>query len=102
MTKPLRDSDRFIPIKSDERTVFTCFLEWMNQGSELDNSGCTIKVHDLVHVKKGVGAWELCTSFYNKLGISAECLFAMASRNDLELVESLLDSTGMVLVCFKK
>ena len=102
LTKPLRDTDRFIPVKSDERTVFTCFLEWIEKGSEPDNSGCIIKVHDLVHVKKGVGAWELCTSFYNKLGITAECLIAIAMRNNLNVVESSLDSTGMVLICFSK
>jgi hypothetical protein len=48
---------RFIPVRSDDRTVFTCFLEWETATDEItkDGSGCTVKVHDLVHVKKGIG-----------------------------------------------
>lgn len=63
LTRPLEGTDRFIPVRSDERTVFTCFLEWDGLPIEPDGSGCTIKVHDLVHVKKGIGAWELCKSW---------------------------------------
>ena len=55
LTTPLVDGDRFIPVRSDERTVFTCFLEWETsvENIKIDGSGRIIKVHDLVHVKKG-------------------------------------------------
>ncbi|KAJ3302691.1 hypothetical protein HDV03_004636 [Kappamyces sp. JEL0829] len=74
LSKELTNGDRFIPVRSDERTVFTCFLEWepldASPGAVADGSGREIKVHDLVHVKKGIGAWELCTSWYRKLGLT--------------------------------
>lgn len=56
LTTPLVDGDRFIPVRSDERTVFACFLEWepSTDNNKSDGSGRIIKVHDLVHVKKGM------------------------------------------------
>ncbi|KAI8826842.1 S-adenosyl-L-methionine-dependent methyltransferase [Fimicolochytrium jonesii] len=28
LTRPLRGTDRFVPVQSDSSTIFTCFLEW--------------------------------------------------------------------------
>ena len=101
----LYDGDRFIPVKSDERTVFTCFLEWTRDGEQdekfkhllFDGSGRIIKVHDLVHVKKGIGAWELCTSWYKKLAISpASCTWLLESVGFKDTTHTLC-SDGMLL-----
>jgi SAM-dependent methyltransferase len=100
LTHPLQDTDRFIPVKSDERTVFTCFLEWVGAPTEEDGSGCIIKVHDLVHVKKGIGAWELCSSYYNKLGLTKNCVIKLASESGLKLLDSHFDN--MEFLCFNK
>lgn len=54
--------DRFIPVRSDDRTIFTCFLEY-----EPD----TVKVHDLVHRKSG-DAWTFRKSFYRKLRLAQQ------------------------------
>ncbi|TPX61667.1 hypothetical protein PhCBS80983_g01013 [Powellomyces hirtus] len=83
MTHPLEGTDRFIPVRSDAMTVFTCFLEWENDNNnnnnntdaptnavQEDGSGRRVKVHDLVHVKKGNSTWELCKSWYYKLAMS--------------------------------
>ena len=62
LSSELFELDRFIPVKSDENTVFTCFLEY-----EPD----TVKVHDLIY-KKNNDKWILIKSFYRKLRLSKD------------------------------
>ena len=57
LSNPLEDLDRFIPMKQDESTIFTCFLEY-----EAD----TVKVHDLVYSNTN-GQWKFIKSFNRKL-----------------------------------
>jgi SAM-dependent methyltransferase len=65
MSRPLADLDRFIPVRSDENTVFTCFLEYE------DPSGETVKVHDIVYRRDAPGGeWRLQKSFFRKLRLS--------------------------------
>lgn len=58
----LSELDRFIPLKSDEQTILTCFLEYEPE---------TVKVHDLVYQKDN-GSWKLNKSFYRKLRLSPQ------------------------------
>ncbi|KAH6578139.1 hypothetical protein BASA62_000431 [Batrachochytrium salamandrivorans] len=124
LTQPLHGTDRFIPVRSDERTVFTCFLEWENNNSSSNNSnsigttvttdtttgttttitteptdgsGCIIRVHDLVHVKKGIGAWELCKSWYKKLGLTSNYVSMLMQSHGFHVVLADNDG-GMVLL----
>ena len=46
----------FIPVRSDESRVFTCFLEYEKE---------TVKVHDIIYERNGAG-WDLKKSFYRK------------------------------------
>jgi len=72
----LRGADRFLPVRSDEDTIFTCFLEY---GPD------TVTVHDLVH-KKGNGGWTLRKSAYKKLRLTVgevEALLRAAGFTDL-------------------
>ena len=62
LSHELSGLDRFIPLKSDEQTILTCFLEY-----ELD----TVKVHDLVYQKNN-DSWKLNKSFYRKLRLSPQ------------------------------
>jgi len=62
LTFELRGLDRFIPVRSDAETIFTCFLEYETEH---------VKVHDLVYTKNGE-TWELHKSCYWKLRISAD------------------------------
>ena len=62
LTGELSELDRFIPLKSDEQTMLTCFLEY-----EPD----TVKVHDLVYQKVN-DSWKLNKSFYRKLRLSPQ------------------------------
>jgi len=61
-TDALEGVDRFIPVRADESTVFTCFLEY---------EGDHVRVHDLIHQRTATG-WELKKSVYRKLRVSGD------------------------------
>ena len=48
LSSELTELDRLIPVRSDENTIFTCFLEY-----ELE----TVKVHDIVY-NRNQGKWN--------------------------------------------
>lgn len=62
LTSELKHLDRFIPVRSDDSKIFTCFLEYQEE---------TVKVHDLIYEKIG-DKWSLKKSFYYKLRISVD------------------------------
>ncbi len=51
---------RFIPVRSDEHTIFTCFLEYLPD---------RVLVHDLVHAR-GPSGWSMQASAYPKLRLA--------------------------------
>jgi SAM-dependent methyltransferase len=55
----LKGVDRFIPVKSDSETIFTCFLEYESKH---------VKVNDMIYTKSHDG-WKLDISCYRKLRI---------------------------------
>jgi len=61
-SEPLLDEKRFIPVRSDERRILTCFLEY-----EEDN----VVVHDILHERQG-DAWETKVSSYRKLRLTPD------------------------------
>jgi len=61
-SSPLHGDGRFILVRSDERRMLTCFLEYAD---------ATVNVHDLVHEREG-GQWHLRVSSYPKLRLSPE------------------------------
>ena len=62
LSHEMKDLDRFLPVRSDENIVFTCFLEYEQE---------TVKVHDIVY-RKVNGEWILFKSFFRKLRLSKE------------------------------
>ena len=68
MTVELTGLDRFIPVRSDSKRIFTCFLEFEKKYA---------KVHDIIY-KKTNDQWNMKKSFFRKLRISQqwtkECL----------------------------
>lgn len=62
LSRESADLDRFLHVRSDDSTIFTCFLEFEPE---------TVKVHDLVHRKQSSG-WTLHKSFYRKLRLGSE------------------------------
>jgi hypothetical protein len=64
---------RFIPVRSDERRIMTCFLEYGER---------KVTVTDLVHERTGTG-WELRTSSYEKLRLAPAAIAAMLEEAGL-------------------
>ena len=62
LSTELKDTDRFIPVRSDENIIFTCFLEY---------EPATVKIHDIVYIKTH-GKWALNKSCYRKIRLSVE------------------------------
>jgi SAM-dependent methyltransferase len=83
--------DRFIPVRSDERTVFTCFLEF---------EPATVKVHDLVY-RHVDGRWSFAKSFYRKLRLPTDWVVMTLRGAGFGHVETGLDR-GLVVVTAKK
>lgn len=61
-TKVLAGLDRFLPLRSDENRIMTCFLEYEPQ---------SVIVHDLVYVRED-GRWVLHKSCYRKLRLATD------------------------------
>lgn len=90
-TVETKELERFIPVRSDERIVFTCFLEFEPE---------TVKVHDLVH-KRVDGHWDFAKSFYRKLRLPTDWVVMTLRGAGFGHVETGLDR-GLVVVTAKK
>ncbi len=63
LTTELHGTDRFIPVRSDDNKIMTCFLEFENVES--------VRVHDLVYFRHCEG-WSLNKSSYLKLRLGID------------------------------
>jgi len=61
-SEALLDASRFIPVRSDERRILMCFLEYEED---------SVVVNDVLHERSG-DAWETRVSSYRKLRLSPE------------------------------
>jgi SAM-dependent methyltransferase len=86
LTKELHGTDRFIPVRSDDNTIMTCFLEFENAE--------TVVVHDLVHTRDTAG-WSLNKSSYRKLRLGMEWVCHELNQAGLTVVSQ--DSSGRLL-----
>ena len=77
--------------------VFTCFLEWNETPGELADGSVVV---DLVHVKKGIGAWELCKTSYQKLGLTRDTIVSIGKTSGFKIIER--TESNMVLVVLGK
>lgn len=71
----LTDEQRFIPVKSDDNQIHTCFLEYFAD---------RVRITDILHQKDGQG-WKQSASSYYKL------------RLDRALVDELLEKAGFTI-----
>jgi SAM-dependent methyltransferase len=62
LTTELKGLDRFVPVRNDANTIFTCFLEY-----EKDY----VRVYDIIYEKKH-NQWKLKKSMFNKIRISPQ------------------------------
>ncbi|MGL6344278.1 MAG: class I SAM-dependent methyltransferase, partial [Waterburya sp.] len=87
LSSELSELERFIPVRSDEQTIFTCFLEYEPN---------TVKVHDLVYQKDN-NAWKLNKNFYRKLRLSQQWVNQQLVDIGFSNIESNLEK-GLVTV----
>ena len=90
-TVETKELERFIPVRSDDRVVFTCFLEF---------EPLTVKVHDLVY-RHVDGHWSFAKSFYRKLRLPTDWVVMTLRGAGFPHVETGLDR-GLVVVTAKK
>ncbi|MFG2982159.1 hypothetical protein ACGFYQ_13020 [Streptomyces sp. NPDC048258] len=86
LTRPLEGTDRFLPVRSAEDRLLTCFLEYVDED--------TVMVHDLLHTRVD-GEWSLRTSSYPKLRIGAGRLAAQCRSAGLEVTHEAAGARGM-------
>lgn len=84
---PPEGLNRFIPLRSSDERIMTCFLE---------DRGETVLVHDLVHVR-GEAGWQLQKSAYPKLKLSLDCVTSVLESTGLEPVHR-QDVQGMIVL----
>jgi 2-polyprenyl-3-methyl-5-hydroxy-6-metoxy-1,4-benzoquinol methylase len=68
---PLVGDNRFIPVRSDDTRILTCFLEYEPE---------TVLVHDILHQRTSDG-WQTQVSHYRKLRLSPERLVTSLQSN---------------------
>ena len=91
LTREIAGLDRFIPVRSNETTIFTCFLEYEKS---------SVKVHDIIYEKMGT-QWELKKSFYRKLRIPPEWTrdYLQETGFDIEFYD---EKNGMIYIIARK
>jgi hypothetical protein len=78
LTVNLVDEQRFIPVKSDENRILTCFLEYFPD---------YVNVFDLLYEKQD-GKWTQKVSCYPKIRISAAFIESLLTANGFHLLSS--------------
>src|SRR3972149_6456479 len=78
LSEELKDGQRFIPVKSDENRIHTCFLEYFVN---------LIKVSDLLYEKKGK-TWEQKVSCYLKLRLNPEIVIELFDWSGFRIINS--------------
>ncbi len=87
----LKGAARFIPVRSDEARVLTCFLEYGDG---------FVEVHDLVH-NRGPEGWRQSVSSYRKLRLDRHTVAAELSALGLSLVRHEVER-GLVTLLARK
>ncbi len=84
------NTDRFIPVRSDDKRILTCFLE--------DHDEDSVHVYDLLHQKDEQGLWNLHKSFYRKLKLPVEWITDILRTTGYEVTTTKLPSGLEVVV----
>ena len=87
----LKGAQRFIPVRSDEVRILTCFLEYGDG---------FVDVHDLVHTRVAAG-WQQSVSSYRKLRLDRQSVAAELAGLGLEVVRHDVER-GLVTLLARK
>jgi len=92
-TEELVGEARFIPVRSDEHAIFTCFLEY---------EGDHVRVYDVIHVRRASDQhWDMRVSSYKKLRIAPDW-FAKRATEAGFAIDRKSDERGMVTIVMHK
>jgi len=91
MTVELTRLDRFIPVRSDSKRIFTCFLEYEKNH---------VKVHDILY-EKADDQWEMKKSFFRKLRISSQWAKECVLKAGFKVEKYDIDK-GMITIIARK
>ena len=91
LSREATELDRFIPVRSDDATILTCFLEYESE---------SVKVHDLVY-RQVDGQWTFRKSFYRKLRLARAWVEEELARAGFSLAESSVERGFVTLVAAK-
>lgn len=84
-------TQRFIPVKSDESTILTCFLEYHEK---------VVEVYDLLYQREG-NRWVLNTSSYPKLRLDKSWVCDQLQKLKLEVIQNEIIN-GMICIVAQK
>lgn len=87
----LQGASRFIPVKSDETKILTCFLEYREE---------VVEVYDLLYQREGDG-WVLNASSYPKLRLNRNWVSEQLGKAGLRVIHN-ETSQGMVMIVARK
>lgn len=76
MTSELTGTSRFIPVKSDENMILTCFLEYFEN---------YVNVNDILYKRNG-DKWEMKVSSYPKLRLSKETVYGYLTGSGFDII----------------
>jgi ubiquinone/menaquinone biosynthesis C-methylase UbiE len=88
---PLHDTNRFIPVKSDNKRILTCFIEYFES---------KVRVTDIFHQRKG-GEWTQTISAYEKVRINPQQLLNFLRKHGMKIVFEQINR-GLVQVIAEK
>lgn len=92
LTFELKGTDRFIPVRSDENKVFTCFLEYESE---------YVIVHDLVYERIN-SSWVLHKSFYRKCRIGFDWCKEKLLNKGFKIKFSNLENGVVTIIAVKE
>ncbi|MEL6898394.1 MAG: methyltransferase domain-containing protein [Planctomycetota bacterium] len=90
-TNELKETDRLIPVRSDEDRIHTCFLEYHSE---------TVLVHDILHTRID-SAWKTSVSAYTKIRLCPNTFVVSVSNCGFSLIYDSTDR-GMHYFVFKR
>ena len=91
VSKEPHGTQRFIPVRSDESTILTCFLEYHKN---------VVEVYDLLYRREGEG-WVLNTSSYLKLRIDKNWVCEQLQKLNLQVIQNEIIN-GMICIVAQK
>lgn len=78
LTTELKDEQRFIPVRSDDSKILTCFLEYFSDH---------VIVHDILHENQD-GKWIQRIGSYPKLRLAESAIVDLLQENKIEVKRS--------------